>query len=58
MTLKNKVQNFLQISKGRTKETAGRLTADENLEHEGVRDQQTGNLKQAGERVRDAFRKR
>jgi uncharacterized protein YjbJ (UPF0337 family) len=47
-----------QISRGRAKEAAGRATADEDLENEGVRDREAGNLKQAGEKVRDAFRKR
>jgi uncharacterized protein YjbJ (UPF0337 family) len=58
MTLRNKARNVFQISKGRAKETAGRVTADEDLEHEGVKERQAGNLKQAGEKVRDAFRKR
>jgi uncharacterized protein YjbJ (UPF0337 family) len=58
MTLRNKARNLFQISKGRAKETAGRVSADEELEHEGVRDQQVGNLKQAGEKLRDAFRRR
>jgi uncharacterized protein YjbJ (UPF0337 family) len=58
MTLRNKARNLFQTSKGRVKETAGRATADEDLENEGVKDRQAGNLKQAGEKVRDAFRKR
>jgi uncharacterized protein YjbJ (UPF0337 family) len=58
MTMRNKARNLFQISKGRAKEAAGRVSADEDLEHEGVKDQQVGNLRQAGEKVRDAFRKR
>jgi uncharacterized protein YjbJ (UPF0337 family) len=58
MTLRNKARNVFQISRGRAKEAAGRATADEDLENEGVRDREAGNLKQAGEKVRDAFRKR
>jgi uncharacterized protein YjbJ (UPF0337 family) len=58
MTLANKARNFFQVSKGRAKEVAGRATADEDLKNEGVSDQRMGNLKQAGEKVRDAFRKR
>jgi uncharacterized protein YjbJ (UPF0337 family) len=58
MSLRNKARNLFQISKGHAKETAGRVSADEDLENEGVRDQQMGNLKQASEKVRDAFRKR
>jgi uncharacterized protein YjbJ (UPF0337 family) len=58
MTLRNKARNVFQISRGRATEAAGRATADEDLENEGVRDREAGNLKQAGEKVRDAFRKR
>jgi uncharacterized protein YjbJ (UPF0337 family) len=58
MTLANKARNLFQVSKGRAKEAAGRATADADLENEGVSDQRMGNLKQAGEKVKDAFRKR
>jgi uncharacterized protein YjbJ (UPF0337 family) len=40
------------------KQTAGKVTGDGDLESEGVRDQQLGNVKQAGEKVKDAFRRR
>jgi len=42
--------------KGKAKETTGRLTDDEELEDEGARDQAKGNLKQAGEKIKDAFK--
>jgi uncharacterized protein YjbJ (UPF0337 family) len=58
MTWMNKFKNVAQISRGRAKEAAGKVTGDEDLTSEGVSDQQAGNLKQAGEKVRDAFKDR
>lgn len=57
MTWKNKMKNALQILRGRAKEGAGAATGDEELKAQGVKDQQAGNLKQAGEKVRDAFKR-
>jgi uncharacterized protein YjbJ (UPF0337 family) len=37
---------------------AGRVTGDERLEAEGRTDKTKANLKQAGEKVKDAFRGR
>jgi uncharacterized protein YjbJ (UPF0337 family) len=37
MTLRNKARNLFQISRGNAKEAAGRMAADEDLEHEGVK---------------------
>jgi uncharacterized protein YjbJ (UPF0337 family) len=42
--------------KGKAKETVGRVTDDEELENEGEGDQAKGNLKQAGEKVKDIFK--
>jgi uncharacterized protein YjbJ (UPF0337 family) len=42
--------------KGDVKETAGRVTGDEELEAEGKGDQAKGKLKQAAENVKDAFK--
>ena len=39
--------------KGRVKEAAGALVADENLKREGRADQLAGNLKEAAEKVVD-----
>jgi hypothetical protein len=41
----------------KTKEGLGKVTGDEELEAEGKGDQAKGNLKQAGEKVEDAFKK-
>ena len=42
--------------KGKAKQTAGRITDDEDLEAEGTVDKVKGNLKQAAEKVKDAFK--
>jgi uncharacterized protein YjbJ (UPF0337 family) len=42
---------------GKAKEAAGRATDDENLRAEGEMDQSKADLKQAGEKVKDAFKK-
>jgi uncharacterized protein YjbJ (UPF0337 family) len=55
-TMKKKMKNMLQISRGKVKRAAGSATGDADLEREGRMDEQSGNLKQAGEKVKDAFR--
>jgi len=55
---RNKTRNAAQKVKGQFKEAAGRATGDERLEAEGRTDKTKANLKQAGEKVRDAFRGR
>ena len=42
--------------KGKVKEGVGRATDDRDLEAEGHADQAQGNLKQAGEKVKDVFK--
>jgi uncharacterized protein YjbJ (UPF0337 family) len=54
----NKTRNAAQKVKGQVKETAGRVTGDPRLEAEGRADKKKANLKQAGEKVKDAFRGR
>jgi uncharacterized protein YjbJ (UPF0337 family) len=55
---RNKTRNATQKVKGQLKEAAGRVTGDERLEAEGRADKTKANLKQAGEKVKDAFRGR
>jgi uncharacterized protein YjbJ (UPF0337 family) len=55
---RNKTRNATQKVKGQLKEAAGRVTGDERLEAEGRSDKTKANLKQAGEKVKDAFRGR
>jgi uncharacterized protein YjbJ (UPF0337 family) len=55
---RNKTRNAAQKVKGQLKEASGRATGDERLEAEGRADKTKANLKQAGEKVKDAFRGR
>jgi uncharacterized protein YjbJ (UPF0337 family) len=55
---RNKARNAAQKVKGQLKEAAGRVTGDDRLEAEGRADKTKANLKQAGEKVKDAFRGR
>jgi uncharacterized protein YjbJ (UPF0337 family) len=55
---RNKTRNAGQKVKGQLKEATGRVTGDERLEAEGRADKTKANLKQAGEKVKDAFRGR
>jgi uncharacterized protein YjbJ (UPF0337 family) len=52
----DKVKNTAQTAKGNVKEAAGKATGNRDLEAEGIVDQAAGNLKQAGEKVKDAFK--
>jgi uncharacterized protein YjbJ (UPF0337 family) len=53
--MKDKAKNAAQETKGRVEEATGKLTDDERLEAEGKKDKMAGSLKQAGEKVKDAF---
>jgi uncharacterized protein YjbJ (UPF0337 family) len=55
MGLDDKIRNEAQEARGNVKETAGKVTDDERLEAEGQADQVKANMKQAGEKVKDAF---
>jgi uncharacterized protein YjbJ (UPF0337 family) len=55
MTAKNKLSNMAQYWGGRAKELTGRITGNKRTEYEGKRDQLKANLKDAGEKVKDAF---
>ena len=52
----DKVQNKAEELKGKAKEGVGDATDNEQLRAEGRADQASGNLKQDGEKVKDAFR--
>jgi uncharacterized protein YjbJ (UPF0337 family) len=52
----DKIDNKAEEMKGKTKETVGRATDDEQLEAEGHADQAKSNLKQAGEKIKDVFK--
>jgi uncharacterized protein YjbJ (UPF0337 family) len=55
MTARNKLSNKAQYWGGRAKETVGRISGNKRTEYEGRRDQVKANLKDAGEKVKDAF---
>lgn len=57
MSQGDKLKNKTEETVGRVKEDAGRATGDRELEREGRADRTKGSLKQAGEKVKDAFRK-
>ncbi|GAB4004613.1 CsbD family protein [Nocardioides ultimimeridianus] len=55
MGLDDKLQNTAQEKMGEAKEALGKAGDDKDLENEGKADQVKGGLKQAGEKVKDAF---
>ncbi|WP_214404633.1 CsbD family protein [Pseudonocardia lacus] len=57
MATEDKFSNKAEELKGRAKEHVGRATDDPDLQAEGRADRMSGTLKQAGEKIKDAFRK-
>jgi len=57
MGFDDKVSNAAESAKGKAKEHFGDATDDESMQSEGQADQTKGDLKQAGEKVKDAFNK-
>jgi uncharacterized protein YjbJ (UPF0337 family) len=49
-----KIRHAVEEGVGKAKEAAGRVTDNERLEAEGRAEQAKANVKQAGDRVRDA----
>ncbi|MBV9445651.1 MAG: CsbD family protein [Streptosporangiaceae bacterium] len=56
MGLADKASNKAEELKGEGKEATGQATNDPELEAEGKTDQAKGNLKQAGEKIKDVFK--
>jgi len=54
----DKAKNKLDDFGGKVKEAVGKVTGDKSTEDEGKRDQAVSNLKDAGEKAKDAFRKK
>jgi uncharacterized protein YjbJ (UPF0337 family) len=52
----DKMKDKAQELAGRGKEAVGDATDNRDLQAEGQKDQAAGNLKQAGEKVKDAFK--
>ncbi|GAA4554116.1 hypothetical protein GCM10023175_51480 [Pseudonocardia xishanensis] len=57
MGMKDKMENKAQELAGKGKEATGRATDDEQLEAEGRTDQMGADVKQAGEKVKDVFKR-
>jgi uncharacterized protein YjbJ (UPF0337 family) len=57
MAAVDKAKNTAQGAKGKVKEAAGTVSGDDQLRAKGKADQTKGNLKQAGEKIKDAFKK-
>lgn len=53
----DKAKDKAEVAKGNVKEAAGHATGDQSLEAEGKGDKVMGNLKQAGEKVKDAVKR-
>ncbi len=52
----DKAKDKAQAAKGTVKEKAGRASGDRSLEASGRADRAAGNVKQAGEKLKDAVR--
>lgn len=52
----DKMKNTTEEWSGKAKEATGSATGDRDLEAEGKGDQSKASLKQAGEKIKDAFK--
>ena len=58
MSAVDKAKNKLEELGGKAKEAIGKITGDKSTENEGKGDQVEANLKDAVEKVKDAFKKK
>ena len=56
MSGEDKIKNKIEDIGGKAKEAVGRVTGDRSTENEGKVDQSKSSLKDAGEKVKDAFK--
>ncbi len=56
MSTEDKLGNKAEELKGQAKEHVGGATGNEDMQAEGKADQASGNLKQAGEKIKDVFK--
>jgi len=56
MGLDDKLSNKADDAKGKAKEAVGGATGDEELERQGKGDQAKSDVKDAGEKIKDAFK--
>lgn len=57
MGAENKAANKVTEAKGKIKKKVGQAVGDTGLEAEGRAEESKGDLKQAGEKIKDAFKK-
>ena len=57
MSAADKARNKAEEVAGKAKEALGRVSGDRDMEARGQVDQAKANLKGAGEKIKDAFRK-
>ena len=55
MSTTDKLKNAVDDAAGKAKEALGRVTGDDSTRDEGRKDQAKADLKDAGEKVKDAF---
>lgn len=58
MGLGKKAKNKAKVLKGHGKATAGKATGNKRLKAEGRGDKAAGNLKNAGEKIKDTLKKK
>jgi uncharacterized protein YjbJ (UPF0337 family) len=58
VSVADKAKNKLEEIGGKVKEAVGKIAGDRSTENEGKNDQVKSNLKDAGEKVKDAFKKK
>ena len=56
MSIAKKIAHKAEAVKGGAKKIVGRVTGNRRLQAEGRADQVKGNLKQAGAKIKDAFK--
>jgi len=58
MGLGDKIRHAAEKLGGKGKEATGEATGDESLKAQGQGDQAKSDMKQAGEKIKDAFKKK
>ena len=51
-----KIDNKTDEVKGKVEQSVGKATDDEDLQRKGQKDETKGNVKQAGQKLKDAFK--
>jgi uncharacterized protein YjbJ (UPF0337 family) len=56
MSATDKIKNSIDDAAGKAKEAFGKATGDDSTKNEGKGDQAKADIKDAGEKVKDAFK--